>query len=99
MFETQILVKDLKFLIPDKKKIWLQSDQLSTPLRHSLPLDPVTDTCKLRFMNLFQAYYKIRRNHKFGDSIFYRKSTILGIVEVESGMIVFWYSMQREKYV
>ena len=49
-----IIVKDLKFLIPDKKKIWLQSDQLSTPLRHSLPLDPVTDTWRLRFMNHFR---------------------------------------------
>ena len=32
-------------------------------------------------------------------SIFDRKSSILGFVEVKSGMIDFWYSMQREKYV
>ena len=48
-------VEDLKVLILDKKEIWLQSDQLSTPLRHSLPLGPATDTCRLIHASI-QAY-------------------------------------------
>ena len=40
-------VEDLKVLILDKKEIGLQSDQLNTPLRHSLPLDLQKKACKL----------------------------------------------------